>query len=74
MSDVAPEESPPAESPAFPPPPQWLQTVIVLTALGWGTVEMAFLGGRAGSFAFIFSVLALSLGVRALGTIRGVLR
>lgn len=75
MSDLEPEATEATEDPSrFPPPPQWLQVVIVLTALGWGTIEVAFLGARAGSFAFIWSVLCLTLGVRALGRIQGVLR
>jgi len=69
--DEAPEES---EASPFPPPPQWLQTLIIVVALFWGTIEVAFLGARMESFGFIFSVLALSLGARVLGNIRGILR
>jgi len=71
VSDPVPDESPAA---AWPPPPQWLQTVIILMALVWGTLEVTVLGARAASFAFILSVLTLSVGARVLGTIRGVLR
>lgn len=75
MSDQEPEALEVSGDQArFQSPPQWLQVVIVLTALMWGTIEVAFLGARPGSFAFIWSVLGLTLGVRALGSIREVLR
>lgn len=64
----------PSEGHSWPPPPQWLQTVIVLMALVWGTLEVTVLGARAASFAFILSVLTLSVGARVLATARGILR
>lgn len=75
MTDPAPEEppAPPPGSP-FPPPPPWLQVVIVLTSLGWGTVETFFLGARMEAYGFILAVLTLSLGVRLLGTAREMMR
>mgnify|MGYP001608254977 CR=1 FL=1 len=74
MTDPVPDPAQPAPASAWPPPPRWLQTVIVLTALGWGTAETFVLGARPQSYAFILAVLFGSVGVRAVATVRERLR
>lgn len=72
-----PDERPPAPAPApsvSGPLPAWLRYLTHLTALGWGTAELALWGGRTGAFAFIGLVLVGSEGTRALSKVHQALR
>jgi hypothetical protein len=68
-----PPDAAPAQSPPWAPP-SWLKVIIVLVALVWGTLEMAFWGARVQSYSFILAVLFGTLGVDGVAKIRGMLK
>lgn len=59
--------SPPLSAGSQPP---WLRYLTHMVALGWGTAELAWWGGRTGALSFIALVLMADYGPRAVGRIR----
>lgn len=61
-------------TPSSPPPavtqPPWLRYLTHMVALGWGTAELAWWGGRTGALSFIGLVLMADYGPRAVARIR----
>lgn len=59
--DLPAAPSTPTSTPA--PPPPWLRNIVIIAALVWGSAEVAVLGARPASFAFILAVLFGTVGV-----------
>ncbi len=68
---TAPTET---QEPEASGPPSWLVITTHVVALGWGTAEVAFWGGRTRVLAFVFATLFGTAGVNAYAKARSLLR